>query len=183
MKKFILKHSTGKKVVVLFIFANLIYLIMVTFTIPKTAAFANDMKLLDMMPGGYNFDYVKTLFTELGDEGRHAYLFTQIPLDLIYPALFAFGYSLLLAFFLKKLQKQNSPLIYLCWLPFIGGTADYLENIGIIYLLSQYPEITENTVKLTSLFSLIKSSATSVYFITLLIVLIVLGVKWIRRKI
>src|SRR5210317_1899781 len=112
MKNFLIKYSKGKIVLVLFILANLVYVIMVAITIPKTAQFANGMKLLDMMPGGYNFEYVQSLLSALGEEGRHAYLFKQLPFDMFYPAFFAFGYSILLAFFLKKLNRYNTWLFY-----------------------------------------------------------------------
>jgi hypothetical protein len=58
-------------------------------TIPKTMAFANGMKLLDMMPAGYDFDYVIKLFNALGENGRKTYLTSLIPVDMIYPLLFA----------------------------------------------------------------------------------------------
>ncbi|MDB4584739.1 hypothetical protein N9164_16430 [Draconibacterium sp.] len=182
MNNFIRKYSTGKRVLILFVITNVVYVIMVALTIPKTAAFAGGMKLLDMMPGGYNFDYVQQLFTALGEKGRHSYLFVQLPFDMVYPALFAISYCLLLAYFLKKLNKQKGWLIYGCYLPLIGGLADYLENLGIITLLKQFPEIKSQWVQLTSLFSVVKSTATSVYFTVLLIVLIVVAIQFIRRK-
>jgi len=132
MKNFLIKYSTGKTVLVLFILANSIYAIMVAVTIPKTAQFADGMKILDMMPGGYDFDYVYSLFNTLGEAGRNTYRNTQIPFDMVYPALFALSFSLLLAFFLKKLNRQNTWLIYVCILPFIGGIADYAENIDFV---------------------------------------------------
>ncbi len=182
MKTLLNKYSTGKNVLLLFVLANVVYVIMVAVTIPKTAAYAQGMKLLDMMPGGYNFDYVQQLFTALGEKGRHSYLFVQLPFDMFYPALFALSYSLLLAWLLKKLQKQTSWFIYACYLPFIGGAADYLENIGIITLLKQFPDITPQSVEITSLFSVVKSTATSLYFLVLLLVLIWLGVLWLKKR-
>ncbi len=78
---------------------------MLAVTIPKTMAFSNGMKLLDMMPLGYNAEYVKTLLTTLGADGRAIYLFQQIPIDMIYPFLFAFSYCLTMGYFLKKTQQ------------------------------------------------------------------------------
>lgn len=182
MNNLIRKYSTGKIVLIFFIVCNLVYVIMVAFTIPKTAEFAGGMKLLDMLPGGYDFNYVQQLFLALGQKGRHTYLFLQLPFDLVYPALFALSYCLLLAYFLKKLHRQNSWLLYGCYLPFVGGTADYLENMGIINLLLQFPDITPRLVQVTSLFSVVKSSATTLYFVLLLIVLVVLGIQFFRKK-
>jgi len=79
MIQFITKHLNGKKVLFLFLLTNLVYAFMLIITIPKTMQFSNGMKLLDMMPMGYNSEYVNTLFNTLGEKGREVYLLNQIP--------------------------------------------------------------------------------------------------------
>ena len=127
-------------------------------------------------------NYVTELFSSLGENGRETYLTNQILVDMIYPLLFGLGYCLLLGYFLKKLNKLNIPYLYLCLLPIIAGIADYLENFGIITMLKSYPELTEITVKTTSSFSLIKSITTSSFFIVLIVMLIILGIRFIKRN-
>ena len=83
---------------------------------------------------------------------------------------------------LKKLNKLKSPYTYLCLLPIIAGIADYLENLGIITMLKNYPELNETAVYTTNVFTLIKSLSTSVFFIALILILIGLGIKAINRK-
>ena len=180
--KILEKNISGKKTLSLFILTNVVYLFMLMVTIPKTMGFSNGMKLLDMLPTGYNQDYVNELFRTLGEDGREIYLTNQIPVDMIYPLLFGLTYSLLLAYFLKKLNKLKSPFNYLCLLPIIAGIADYLENIGIIAMLNSYPDLTETTVNATNTFSVIKSTSTSIFFIALIIILIILGVKFVKKK-
>jgi len=180
--KFIEKNISGKKVLGLFILTNLVYTFMLTVTIPKTMEFSNGMKLLDMMPTGYDLNYVSELFTSLGENGRLTYLTNQIPVDMIYPLLFGLSYCLLLGYFLKKLNKFYSPYTYLCLIPIIAGIADYLENIGIIAMLNNYPELTEVAVKTTSSISLIKSISTSAFFTVLIVILIILGIKFMKRN-
>ena len=155
---------------------------MLTVTIPKTMGFSDGMKLLDMMPAGYDLNYVSELFTSLGENGRLTYLTNQIPIDMIYPLLFGLSYCLLLGYFLKKLNKLNSPYSYLCLLPIIAGIADYLENIGIITMLKNYPELKGVVVYTTNTFSVIKSISTSIFFIALILILITLGIKVINKK-
>ena len=180
--KILEKNISGKKVLSLFILTNVIYLFMLIVTIPKTMGFSNGMKLLDMLPTGYNQDYVNELFRTLGENGRDIYLTNQIPVDMIYPLLFGLTYSLLLAYFLKKLNKLKHPFTYLCLLPIIAGIADYLENFGIITMLNSYPDLTETTVNATNTFSVIKSISTSMFFIALIVVLIILGIKFVKRN-
>lgn len=180
--KILEKNATGKKVLSLFILTNVVYLFMLMVTIPKTMRFSNGMKLLDMLPTGYNQDYVNKLFKTLGENGREIYLTNQIPVDMIYPLLFGLSYSLLLAYFLKKLNKLKSSFKYLYLFPIIAGIADYMENIGIITMLNNYPDLTETIVNTTNIFSIIKSTSTSIFFIALIIILIIFGIKFAKKK-
>lgn len=182
LTKFIEKNVSGKKVLALFILTNVIYLFMLTVTIPKTMEFSNGMKLLDMMPTGYDLNYVSKLFSSLGENGRGTYLTNQIPVDMIYPLLFGLSYCLLLGYFLKKINKLKTPFLYLCLLPVIAGISDYLENIGIITMLNSYPDLTQALVSTTNIFSILKSISTSAFFITLIIILITLGLKAMNNK-
>ncbi len=153
---------------------------MIIITIPKVMAFSEGMKLLDMMPMGYDIEYVKSLFETLGEKGRDVYLYNQIPFDMIYPFLFGISYCLLIGYFLKKLDKLNSVLFYFCWFPIIAGIADYMENFGIIYMLNSYPNVNSNSVILSNIYTLIKSMTTTLYFITLIMIMMTVGIKYIK---
>lgn len=182
MKKLVTRNLNGKKILLLFILTNIVYAIMLTITIPKVMSYAGGMKLLDMIPTGYNAGYVNSLLNALGSEGRNTYLFQQIPIDLIYPFLFGITYCLLYAFIMKKLNKLDSFLFYLCFIPVFAGLFDYLENIGIITLLKGYPENITTMSKITSIFSVLKSSLSTIYFMTLLIALLALLTNYIVSR-
>lgn len=181
IEKLIRLHIQGKKVLFMFILTTIVYLVMVLLTIPKVMVHGNGMQLLDMMPMGYDLEYVTKLFDALGAEGRQAYRYRQLPLDMIYPSLFAICYCLVMGFFLNKLDKLNKPLLYLCLLPFFIGAMDYAENIGIIVMLNDYPEVYISTVTGASVFSLLKSMGTTLYFVILIIVLVIVGIKILRK--
>lgn len=151
-------------------------------TIPKTVAFSGGMKLLDMMPQGYDFEYVNELFRKLGAEGREVYLLNQIPVDMIYPFLFGITYSLLIGYFLLKLDKLNTSFFYLCLIPMIAGLADYLENMGIITMLNDYPDLSITQISTTNFFTLIKSLSTTLFFLVLIVIIIIVGVKRLKWK-
>src|ERR1700738_1221551 len=144
------KYLSGKIIFILLILTNMIYITMLSITIPLVMRFANGMKLLDMLPTGYNAQYVYSLLSALGRNGRNAYLCTQIPLDMIYPGLFAISYGLLLGYILKNLGKLDGSFSYLCLLPVFAGLFDYAENIGIISLLKTYPQPHTSLVNLTA---------------------------------
>lgn len=175
MKKLIKKNLEGRKILVLFILTNIIYAVMLTITIPKVVSFAGGMKLPDMMPTGYTPEYVNLLLNTLGEKGRHAYLFMQIPVDMVYPFFFGLSYCLVLAYFLNKIEKYNSNLFYLCFLPLFAGLFDYFENIGLITILNSFPDNSILLSQTTNVFSVLKSSFTTLSFIILLLVLLFFG--------
>lgn len=182
IKEIISKNLAGKKVLLLFVITNIIYAIMLVVTIPETMTFSNGMKLLDMMPTGYDSEYVHALFETLGVKGRDFYLYKQIPVDMIYPFLFGISYCLLIAYFLKKLNKLNTTFFYLCFLPIIAGIADYLENFGIINMLNNYPNLSPISIDTTNAFSIVKSMATTIYFLGLIITLLLFGIKIAKTR-
>lgn len=177
IKNYLLKKRSGKTVLRLFLATNFVYIMMLAVTIPKVASYADGLKILDMMPTGYDLVYVKQLFDALGTEGRNSYLFCQLPLDMIYPFLFGLNYCLLLAYFLRKLNKFQGLLMYCCWLPVFAAIADYAENMGILNLLLTYPHISKTAVITTNMFTLLKSASSTIYFILLMTVLIWWGLR------
>jgi len=156
---------------------------MMMITIPKVMSFSGGTKILDMMPTGYNIDYVNSLLKTLGEEGRNAYLYNQIPLDMIYPLFFGISFCLIVAFILKKLGKLDGHLFYICFLPLFSGLFDYCENIGIITMLNLYPDCSNLLIQTTNVFSVLKSSFTTINFIILITLLIVLGIKKLFMKV
>ncbi len=176
------KNSTGTKTLFLFLLASAVYVFMLTITIPNVMCHAPGMNLLDMMPMGYGPEDVRHLFEALGPEGRNAYFWEQLPIDMVYPLLFGVSNALVLAYVLKKLDKFERPLFYLCLIPLLAGLADYLENIGILVMLNDYPILSTGIVTKTSVFSLAKSSLTTIHFLGLLMVLGALGLKILRKK-
>jgi hypothetical protein len=177
MKQLVENNLRGKRVLLLFVLTNLVYALMLSVTIPQTVEFAGGMKLLDMMPTGYDSEYVNTLFAALGEAGRETYLYRQIPVDMLYPLLFAVTYCLVMAYFLKKLGKLHTSWFYLCLLPLLAGLADYLENGSIVIMVNSYPEVSPTSVAAANIFTLVKSGATSVYFTSLLVVMAVFGIR------
>ena len=182
MKEILKRNSKGKKVLLLFVLTNLVYAFMLLVTIPKVMRFSNGMKLPDMLPTGYTVEYVNLLFNILGEKGRETYLLNQIPVDMIYPFLFGISYCLVLVFFLNKLGKLDSFLGYLCLLPVLAGIFDYCENLGIIQILRNYPDNSDLLIETTNVFTILKSTFTSLYFVVLIVVLVAVGVKKLLKK-
>ena len=163
------KHSTGKVVASLFVLTMAVYLTMLLYSIPAVTAFAPQLPIFDLSPFGYSFNYATELLDTLGAEGRNLYLYTQLPLDFIYPGLFSITYSLLLVWLFGKTYDENSKIFYLAFVPFLAGIFDYFENIFIIKMITSFPDIQIATVNVASLFTLLKSSFTMLFFVLLIV--------------
>lgn len=175
MLDLIKRNLQGKKVFWLFVITQIVYFTMILITIPKLNSAEKNITIFDVRPAGYNYPEAIQLLTDLGEKGRNTYLWQQIPLDLIYPGLFAISNCLILAYFLNKLNLLNSKFIYLTFIPVLSGLFDYLENFCIITMLKSFPDISENLVQLASFFTVSKSALTVIYFTTLLIILLSVG--------
>ncbi len=165
------KYATGRNVIISFIVTYTVYAIMIFYTIPALLIYSKGIILPDMMPLGYNAEHIHNLLTELGEEGRTYYLTHQLPIDFIYPLLFALSGYLCLVYFQYKLHLKNAIWSVIVFLPVIAGTADYIENFGIIYFLNAFPDVQDGTVNVNSVISIIKSMTTTLYFITLIILI------------
>lgn len=180
LREFIYRHSNGKTVISLLILTSLVFAFMWTVTIPKVMEFSDGMKLLDLMHAGYDAEYVGTLFDALGTHGRNAYLYNQIPADMFFPGLFGLTYCFLFVWFLKKINQHESPLFYFSLLPLVSGISDYIENIGIVTMLKQYPNVSEETVSVTNTFSMFKSASATFYFFALFVVIAVFVAQYLK---
>lgn len=161
--------ASGRRVFVLFLLTMLVYTTMLTYTIPMVESYAPNLALFDLSPTGYSYEHATSLLQELGPEGRQIYLTRQLPLDFIYPGLFAVSYTLLLFWLFSKEFKDDSGVFYFAFIPVLGGFFDYLENICIIIMLKTFPTTSTTLVKISSTFTLLKGIFTTLFFILLLI--------------
>jgi flagellar biogenesis protein FliO len=174
--------SSGKLVFVLIILTGVVYSLMLFITIPEVHKYSNGLKILDLMPLGYQFEDVGLLFKNLGVEGRNAYLYYQLPVDFLFLLLYSTCFCAVFCYLIKKLGKQNSRLIYISLLPLVLGLSDLAENTGILILLRRYPEIHKTTVFISNTFSILKSVTMVFTFLALLFVLISVFVSFFLKK-
>ena len=137
-------------------------------TVPNVQQHAPGMKIFDLSPGGYSYEYSMQLLELLGTAGRDAYLYVQLPLDFVYPALFAISSCLLVVWVLSKGRISSPAMYYLCIVPLIAGVFDYLENIQIILMIKNYPNVSEVQVAMSSLTTIGKSALTTIFFVVLI---------------
>ena len=163
------KTASGRTVLGLFILTMTVYLVMLFYTIPKVENFAPGIALFDLSPTGYTYQHAFSLLRSLGQDGRNVYLHQQLPVDFIYPGLFAVSYSLLLTWLFSRSFETNSKMFYLAIVPVLGGLFDYLENISIACMIKSFPDISKDLVAIASTFTVFKSVFATAFFILLLI--------------
>jgi len=176
------KYSTGKNVILLFSLNMVFYLTILFYSIPKVVAVAPEMKLFDISPSGYTTEYAISLLNSIGPEGRGLYMSLQLPLDFVYPGLFIISYSLLLAWLLKKNYDLESKAYYALYIPIFAGLFDYTENVLIIMMLKNYPNLASSLVTFASLATIAKSILSSIFFTLLILSIIQVAWKSLFKK-
>jgi len=172
----------GRVVLGFFIVTQIVYLIMVLVTLPHLRDLSGGMDAFDMLPGGYGFGDATTFLTAIGAEGRSYYLSRQIPLDMVYPGLFAISYALVWKWFLAKATGLPDMLGAVMFLPLFAGLADYAENAGIVAMLIKFPDLSEMLVATASTFTIIKAVSTTLFFVALVGLILVVAFQKIRSK-
>lgn len=171
------RRATGRTVLVLFVATMTVYLVMLLVTIPGVQARVPGVAIFDLSPAGYSHSEALLLLDALGPEGRSAYLVPQIAVDFVYPGLFAVCYSLMMTWALKKRFQPDARIFYLALLPVFAGLFDYVENLLIIRMITNFPEISEGLVLAASSATMLKSAFTSGSFL-----LLVLGFLYLLKK-
>lgn len=131
-----------------------VYLLMIFITIPTLNRLANGLDIIDVLPF-YDGEYVVHLLEYLESEGRHYYLCKQLPIDMIYPLLYAFTYGKILKHFIDKLDFKR--VKWVVFLPVVAAVFDYLENIGIGISLYRFPSLSDTILSALPFFSLLKN--------------------------
>ena len=185
MKKLInyfLQKSTKKELIFWFVTTYLLYFYMILFPIPQLKILAGGMKIPDMMPTGYDPAYLYTLLVTLGEKGRNLYLFKQIPFDMVYPFLYGFSFTLLLAYIYNLLFTKQTILRFICLIPFVASIFDYAENITIANLIYNFPYFSISNALMANTFTILKSSFTIVSFLLVFMGVLSVIIKRLLEK-
>ena len=173
------KTSSVKRVCILFIVSHLVFLSMMLFTFP---VINNQIgaKAFDLQTFGYSIFTAESIVNNLNAQTTDLYLFPQLTLlDVLYPfllALFLSSFLFRLLLITKTKNKANSILLIV---PFLAMGFDYLENTCIILMISKSIEMSESFVLLSSSFTILKGTLTSIAWLTILMY----SIKWLTLRI
>jgi hypothetical protein len=178
LNSLLLKTSSVKGIIILFIACHLVLLMMMVYTFPLI----NDhieTKAFDLQTFGYSLSVAESIVNNLDDRTTALYLFPQLTLlDLWYPFLLALFLGSLLFRLFKITQTYTRVASILLVIPFLAMIFDYAENICIILMISKTIAPNETIVLLSSAFTVLKGILTSIAWITILVYII----KWIGIK-
>ncbi len=171
MERFIEKITTKKALVITALFAAAFFLINYSGVgVAGLLKITNGANILDF-EFGYSSAQANSIVTALGEQGRLFYLTKIIPIDFVFPAT----YMLCYAGWIARLAKNVLPLRRakrLLILPLLAMLFDWLENIGIIFILTQYTGISDGAVALASTAGMIKFTFTLCSMVTIFVLLV-----------
>lgn len=164
----IAKVAEGRTIVVVIV----IYMIFHIAVMPWAAAKINDQAggigLLDLQVR-YTPDKAYEMMSFYGEQGRTLYLHTELTADLVFAIVNAVFFSLLITYFFRRAFSFSSPVQLLNLLPFFGMVADFLENIGIVTMLINYPEKLVTVAQATNICTMTKWVSMVATLITIMI--------------
>ena len=93
------------------------------------------------------------IISSYGEDGRNAYAWVELTLDIAYPAIYSLLLSIALNFVCRASLRPQSPFRLLRFLPFVVAAIDVLENLAIVSLLAEYPRRIDALAAAASLFT------------------------------
>lgn len=99
---------------------------------------------------------VNAMIEAYGEAGRASYRLVELTADILYPIVYTFFFALLLSWLLQRAFASGSSARRLNLVPVGAWLFDLLENLGIVALLSIYPNTSGLLAWATILFTVVK---------------------------
>lgn len=143
MKTFLHKHASNRNIIILLVLFLLFQQVLFPHLLPK----GEDAIMLDTQLF-YNAEQATEIMNNYTDDMQRGFITGALTLDLVFPWI----YTLLLVFLFVRFFKNST----IAFSPFLILIFDYLENAGIVIMLSAFPQKLPTLTALTALFSGIK---------------------------
>ena len=181
---FIEKYSTRKNILIgigFIIFINAIAFPLFPMLFSNSNIIAG--KILDIR-FGFTPKTVQELLFSMTENGRHIYYLSTIIIDIPYALIYGFVYSFLIIFLLKKQNDKGlkkKKLHALAFTPFLITLFDLIENGGILYFITSYPQIDTAIVGFISLSNQLKWVFAGLNFILIMYLSLSVFIRPIKR--
>lgn len=140
-------------------------------------SYAPDAKPIDLEIPTYTPDRAYEILSVYNTEALQYYKNIELSVDIIYPIIYGFAFSLLIAFIWGRIAPEKQWTKLLPVIPLKGMLFDFAENTGIVVMINQLPERADGIASVTAIFSLLKWSLD---FLAMAIIFIGLFI-WIGR--
>jgi hypothetical protein len=176
-------HNASWKKTVLFAALFIAFYAVINFSGIGVAGLLNISNGANILDFEFGFTYEKAsdMLTALGVEGRDFYLSKIVPLDFPFPFSYMLFYCGVIALAIKNISPKRT-LGYLLLIPVLAMLCDWIENIGIIAMLNNYPSLSEWSVSLASIFGIMKTVFTVACIATIATLLFAFAILKLRRK-
>ncbi len=121
----------------------------------KFEEYSHGLKMLDMTIN-YSPEVAYNLIEKYGKQAIEYYLYVMEPFDVLIPALMGLFLCVTCTILLRNIIKSKYlSIIYI--FPISGWLFDYMENAGVITMLTKYPSRIDLVARITNLFTMTKS--------------------------
>ena len=186
---FIQKATWKKAILFSVVFISFFYLINYSAVgVSHLLKITNGVTILDF-EFGYDQEKAFQILTALGIEGRLFYLTRILPLDFPFPLSYMFFYAGWIAYLIKNIYRvcnicsfsnHNKLYKYFLFIPVLAMMFDFIENIGILSMLINYPVLPLWAIKTASYAGMLKTIFTIGSIAIIIILICVLIIKKIK---
>ncbi len=173
---------SGRVIVGAIALGTVVYLMMVLGPLAELEQITGS-KPFDLRPGGYSHDSARDLINALGQEGSRIYLWRQIPLDTVYPALFAISVAGSINWLSGRFAAP-----FRRWFraaataAYFAAFADYVENAMIVAMLTTGSDLSPSLTQIASAATIFKSVLTTLSVVALLLAAILSFAVKLKRS-
>lgn len=101
-------------------------------------------------------EQIQSMIEAYGEAGRASYRTIELTADILYPIIYTLFFCLLLSWLLQRAFAADSSVRMLNVVPIGGWLFDLLENVGVVTMLSIYPNTSVLIAWATILFTIVK---------------------------
>ena len=162
--QFLEKYATWKSILILIA----LFIIVNAVVFPMLLDNPNNIPL--DLQFSYSPEKAYQLLSNFSAADLQKYMIIELTVDVVYPII----YTLLLSFLIFKINANPKLALF----PFLILIADYLENTGIVILISNFPKELNSIVSVTSLLTSLKW----LLVISCVLLIIVSGIRRLFMK-
>ncbi len=170
-------RANGRSILLLLALMVLFAALIVPFAQRKLLGYSHGVDLIDLMLT-YTPDTVYSMLAAYGEDGRSFYRAFAMSADLVYPVVYSTFLGLITSWLLQRVAAPGGKAQLLNLLPFGAMLFDWLENAGVITMLSAYPTTLPTLARISSTFTSFKWGFSAVT----LFVIVALSALAIRKK-